>query len=132
MELVLLATGHPQPVTTLAMPSKKELLKSTYEVGILLLVAKLLTLIQGLGEAIRGNVNTFADSITGTDETKSRNVTAKGMDEINTGKYHGTGAGVTPKDTNAERLNRDLQGEGGHIGTGQSTYNTTTRSDYVA
>jgi hypothetical protein len=80
---------------------------------------------KGLGEAIRGNINTFADSITGTDETKSRNVTEKGMDEINTGKYHGTGAGVTPHDTKAERLNRDLQGEGGHIGTGQPMYHTT-------
>jgi hypothetical protein len=91
----------------------------------------MLTLVKGLGEAIRGNINTFADSLTNTNETKSRNVTEKGMDEINTGKYHGTGAGVTPSDTKAERLNRDLQGEGGHIGTGQSTYHNTG-SDHVA
>lgn len=47
------------------------------------------------------------------------------MEEIRTGKYQGTGAGVTPADTDAERVNRDVQGEGGHVGTGQSTYNTT-------
>ena len=35
-----------------------------------------------------------------------------------TGHYHGTGAGVTPHDTNRERLNRDLQGEHGGVGTG--------------
>lgn len=88
---------------------------------------------KGLGEAIRGNFNTFADSAVGTDSTKSRNVTERGMEEINTGKYQGTGAGVTPADTKAERVNRDLQGEGGHVGTGQSTYNTTgtTGSDRV-
>ncbi|TID25244.1 hypothetical protein E6O75_ATG04449 [Venturia nashicola] len=81
--------------------------------------------IHGLGEAIRGNINTFADSAVGTDSTKSRNVTERGMEEINTGKYQGTGAGVTPVDTKAERVNRDLQGEGGHVGTGQSAYTTT-------
>jgi len=84
-----------------------------------------LTKFHGVGEAIRGNINTFADSVTGTDESKSRNVTDKGLDEIETGRYHGTGAGVTPHDTKTERLNRDIQGEGGHVGTGQSTYHTT-------
>ncbi|KAE9975320.1 hypothetical protein EG327_008497 [Venturia inaequalis] len=59
--------------------------------------------IHGFGEAIRGNFNTFADSAVGTDSTKSRNVTERGMEEINTGKYQGTGAGVTPVDTKAER-----------------------------
>jgi len=84
--------------------------------------------LHGAGEMIRGNINTFADSVTNTDESKSRNVTEKGLNEMETGHYHGTGAGVTPKDTTTERLNRDIQGEGGHIGTGQTTYGTERRA----
>jgi len=70
-----------------------------------------ITKIHGIGEAIRGNINTFADSITNTDETKSRSVTQKGTEEIQTGKYQGTGAGVTPADTAAETANKNVQGE---------------------
>lgn len=75
------------------------------------------TKIHGLGEAIRGNINSFADSATNTDSTKSSNVAARGIDEIETGKYQGTGAGVTPHDTKAEHLNRNVQGEGVGVGT---------------
>merc|ERR1711981_942256 len=49
--------------------------------------------IHGLGEAIRGNINEFADNATGSDPTKSRNIAARGVDEVETGKYAGTGAG---------------------------------------
>ncbi|KAF2674132.1 hypothetical protein BT63DRAFT_3081 [Microthyrium microscopicum] len=85
-----------------------------------------LTKIHGLGEAIRGNVNTFADDVTHTDDTKSRAVTDRGMNELDTGHYQGhgefPGAGVTPADTASERARRDVQGEGGHVGTGDATY----------
>lgn len=79
------------------------------------------TKIHGIGEAIRGNINSFADSITNTDGTKSRNATQRGMEEIQTGKYQGTGAGVTPADTSAERVNRDVQGEPQAHGVGSET-----------
>jgi hypothetical protein len=75
-----------------------------------------------MGETIRGSINSFADNITGTDGSKSEAVTAKGVDEMETGRYHGTDAGVTPHDTTRDRLNRDVQGEGGHVGTGNATY----------
>jgi len=81
-----------------------------------------ITKVHGLGETLRGNINAFADNVTNTDDTKSRNVAERGMQEVNTGVYRGTGAGVTPHDTAAERVNRDAQGEGGHIGTGHGTY----------
>lgn len=77
-----------------------------------------ITKIHGIGEAIRGNINTFADSIAKTDETKSRNVTERGLDEINTGKYQGTGADVTPVDTQVETARRDVQGETATHGIG--------------
>jgi len=67
--------------------------------------------VHGAGEAIRGNINTFADSVAGTDSTKDRNVAARGEAEMDTGRYAGTGAGVTPKDTGREKINRALQGE---------------------
>lgn len=35
---------------------------------------------------------------------------------MHTGNYHGTGAGVTPADTPAEKVNRAAQGEGSHFG----------------
>jgi len=84
--------------------------------------------IHGLGEAIRGNINEFADNATGSDPTKSRNIAARGVDEVETGKYAGTGAGVTPHDTDRERLNRNLQGEGNTFthGTTGMTGATTT------
>jgi len=74
-------------------------------------IKKGITKIHGIGEAIRGNVNTFADSITNTDETKSRTVTQKGMEEIQTGTHQSTGAGVTPADTSAERIDQNAQDE---------------------
>lgn len=77
-----------------------------------------ITKIHGIGEAIRGNINTFADSITNTDETKSRNVTQRGVDELETGKYQGPGAGVTPADTQTESARRDGQGEPATHGIG--------------
>jgi len=66
----------------------------------------------GVGEAIRGNINTFADSATNTDSSKDRAIADRGEQEFATGKYHGTGAGVTPNDTATERVNREVQGEG--------------------
>jgi hypothetical protein len=56
-------------------------------------------------------VNAFADNVTNTDSSKSNNVAARGTDEMRTGVYQGTGAGVTPKDTPAETVNRAAQGE---------------------
>jgi hypothetical protein len=85
-----------------------------------------LHILQGIGEAIRGNINTFADSATGTDSTKSRTVAERGEQEFETGKYAGTGAGVTPHDTERERLNRDIQGEGNTFAHGTTTGSTTT------
>lgn len=87
---------------------------------------------QGIGEALRGNINAFADNATGTDDTKSRNVAERGEQEFASGKYAGTGAGVTPHDTERERVNRGLQGENtafahGH-GQGTSTANSANSS----
>ncbi|KAI9660059.1 MAG: hypothetical protein M1821_001411 [Bathelium mastoideum] len=68
----------------------------------------------GAGEAIRGNFNQLADSLLGgnkTGEDKNRNIAERGEREIKTGHYEGTGAGVTPADTDAERVNREAQGE---------------------
>jgi hypothetical protein len=81
---------------------------------------------QGIGEAIRGNINAFADSATGTDSTKSRNVAERGELEFETGKYAGTGAGVTPHDTDRERVNRNLQGEGAAFSHPTTTGASTT------
>jgi hypothetical protein len=68
-------------------------------------------LLQGLGDAIRGNVNTLADSAVHTDSSKSRAVAERGEEEFKSGHYVGTGAGVTPADTDRERVNREVQGE---------------------
>lgn len=65
----------------------------------------------GVGEAIRGTINTAADSALGDDTSKNQAVADRGVDEINSGRYHGTGAGVTPADTATERHNRTAQGE---------------------
>jgi hypothetical protein len=48
---------------------------------------------QGLGEVIRGDINTFADSVTGTDKPGSKNhaVAQRGVDEFDTGKFHHSG-----------------------------------------
>jgi len=82
--------------------------------------------IHGIGEALRGNINTFADSATGTDSSKSRAVAERGEQEFATGQYAGTGAGVTPHDTGRERLNRDIQGEGNTFTHGDPTTAGTT------
>jgi hypothetical protein len=68
---------------------------------------------QGTGEAIRGNVNAAVDSATGDHAAAARNqnVASRGVDEMEHGHYHGTGAGVTPVDTGRERVNRAAQGE---------------------
>lgn len=68
---------------------------------------------QGTGEAIRGNFNAAVDSATGDHESAQRqqNIASRGVDEFETGNYHGTGAGVTPIDTDRERINRAAQGE---------------------
>lgn len=67
----------------------------------------------GAGEAIRGQINTMADTALGDRDAAAKNqaITDRGVDEISTGRYHGTGAGVTPADTAAERHNRAAQGE---------------------
>ncbi|KAL1636589.1 hypothetical protein SLS56_001174 [Neofusicoccum ribis] len=69
--------------------------------------------VHGVGEAIRGTINTAADSAMGSKSGVAKNqaITDRGIDEIQTGRYHGTGAGVTPADTAAERHNRAAQGE---------------------
>ena len=66
--------------------------------------------IQGAGEAIRGNVNTFADNVTNTSDGRSEATAQRGEDEMKTGIYQSThaGAGVTPKDTAGEKLNRQI------------------------
>ncbi|KAF2814201.1 uncharacterized protein BDZ99DRAFT_371606, partial [Mytilinidion resinicola] len=70
-------------------------------------------IVHGAGEAIRGNINAFADSAVGSREgmAKDQNIVDRGVHEMNTGHYHGTGAGVTPVDTDRERQNRVAQGE---------------------
>ncbi|KAF4546655.1 Period circadian protein [Lasiodiplodia theobromae] len=85
--------------------------------------------VHGLGETIRGTINTAADSAVGSDPSKNQAIRDRGVDEINTGRYHGTGAGVTPADTAAERHNRAAQGEypsTTSTGLGSSTHNPTT------
>lgn len=90
----------------------------------------------GVGEAIRGTINTAADSALGSDTSKNQAIADRGIDEVNTGRYHGTGAGVTPADTHAERHNRAAQGEypsntAGTTGLGSSgpaSLGTTTGS----
>lgn len=74
---------------------------------------------QGTGEAIRGNVNAAVDSATGNPESAQRqqNIATRGIDEFEHGHYHGTGAGVTPKDTDRERVNRYAQGESATLGS---------------
>lgn len=74
--------------------------------------------LQGAGEAIRGTANSFADEVTNkgtaTDaaaQTKNQNIAERGVDEMEHGHYHGTGAGVTPADTSREKVNRTIQGE---------------------
>ncbi|KAK3060887.1 hypothetical protein LTS18_007479 [Coniosporium uncinatum] len=80
--------------------------------------------IHGMGEALRGNINTFADSATSTDSTRSERVASRGQEEMDTGKYQGTGAGVTPRDTGAERAERAVQGEGSGIARGSEARGT--------
>ncbi|KAL1610334.1 hypothetical protein SLS60_002000 [Paraconiothyrium brasiliense] len=74
---------------------------------------------QGTGEAIRGNFNAAVDSATGDREAAQRqqNIASRGMDEFEKGHYHGTGAGVTPVDTDRERVNRAAQGESVTVGS---------------
>ncbi|KAJ4304947.1 hypothetical protein N0V90_000475 [Kalmusia sp. IMI 367209] len=76
-------------------------------------------IVQGTGEAIRGNFNAAVDSATGDHEAAQRqqNIAARGVDEFEHGHYHGTGAGVTPKDTDRERVNRAVQGESATVGS---------------
>lgn len=81
--------------------------------------------VHGIGEALRGNINTFADSATNTDSTKSRAVAERGEQEFASGHYQGTGAGVTPADTAGERVNRAAQGEG-------STFDHTRQSNVAS
>lgn len=59
------------------------------------------------------------DSATGDHDAAARNqnIAIKGVDEIEHGHYHGTGAGVTPADTGRERVNRAVQGEASHVGS---------------
>ncbi|KAL5379663.1 hypothetical protein DPSP01_008360 [Paraphaeosphaeria sporulosa] len=76
-------------------------------------------MVHGTGEAIRGNVNAAVDSATGDHESAQRqqNIAVRGVDEFEHGHYHGTGAGVTPKDTDRERVNRYAQGESATLGS---------------
>jgi len=81
---------------------------------------KLTKIAQGVGEAIRGNINTFADDVTNTDDTRSKAVTDRGINEMRTGQNQGAHvAGVTPKDTPAEIQRR--QDETGNIGLSGET-----------
>ncbi|KAF9740266.1 hypothetical protein PMIN06_010411 [Paraphaeosphaeria minitans] len=82
-------------------------------------VKKGVGMVHGTGEAIRGNVNAAVDSATGDRESAHRqqNIAARGVDEFEHGHYHGTGAGVTPKDTDRERVNRYAQGESATLGS---------------
>ncbi|KAJ4349828.1 uncharacterized protein N0V89_008447 [Didymosphaeria variabile] len=75
--------------------------------------------IHGTGEAIRGNFNAAVDSATGDRESAQRqqNIASRGVEEFETGHYHGTGAGVTPVDTDRERINRAAQGESATVGS---------------
>ena len=58
--------------------------------------------------------------MTNTDESRSRNVTEQGINEMSTGRSQGAGvAGVTPKDTTAEIQQR--QDESGNIGVNGET-----------
>lgn len=97
------------------MPLGKELVKFTY-VSALPFAAPRLIMPQGAGEVLRGEVNAAADNATGTSTGKNEAIVARGVDEMNHGHYHGTGAGVTPHDTEREKANRAVQGE--YPGTG--------------
>ncbi|KAF1987159.1 hypothetical protein K402DRAFT_392859 [Aulographum hederae CBS 113979] len=72
----------------------------------------------GAGEAIRGNFNTFADSVTNTDSSRSKAVTNAGMNEVHTGEpmplTGNKGAGVTPADHDATRAGREGKVDIGH------------------
>lgn len=82
-------------------------------------------LYQGTGEALRGNFNAAVDGIAGDRAGVQKNeaIAARGTDEMDHGYHHdrGTGAGVTPVDTTAERHHRNAQGEFTH-GTGSTNY----------
>ncbi|KAF2084984.1 hypothetical protein K490DRAFT_75467 [Saccharata proteae CBS 121410] len=56
-------------------------------------IKKAFASVHGAGEALRGNINTFADSAVGTHDAKNERIAERGVDEIQTGKYQGTGAG---------------------------------------
>ncbi|KIW08261.1 uncharacterized protein PV09_01185 [Verruconis gallopava] len=62
--------------------------------------------IHGVGEALRGNINMFADSATNTDSTKSREVAERGEQEFRTGKFMEPSAGLTPRDAE-----KNIEGE---------------------
>ena len=74
---------------------------------------------QGTGEAIRGNFNAAVDSATGDRASAQRqqNIASRGVDEFENGHYHGTGVGLTPVDTDRERVNRAAQGESATVGS---------------
>jgi len=89
-------------------------------------------IVHGAGEAIRGNINAFADSVVGSKDgmAKDEAIVDRGVDEMNTGHYHGTGAGVTPADTTQERQNRVAQGEYDNGANVYSGTTTTTRGPH--
>ncbi|KAF2797388.1 hypothetical protein K505DRAFT_298410 [Melanomma pulvis-pyrius CBS 109.77] len=88
-------------------------------------VRKGVGLVHGTGEAIRGNVNAAVDTAAGDRNSAAKNegIASRGVDEMEHGHYHGTGAGVTPVDTARERQNRAAQGEySNHTHTGPTNY----------
>ncbi|KAF1978607.1 hypothetical protein BU23DRAFT_228826 [Bimuria novae-zelandiae CBS 107.79] len=82
-------------------------------------IKKGISRVHGTGEAIRGNFNAAVDSATGDREAAERqqNIASRGVDEFETGHYHGAGAGVTPVDTDRERVNRAVHGESATVGS---------------
>ena len=87
--------------------------------------------LQGLGEVLRGNVNTFADSVTGTDESKSLGVTQKGEQEFGTGKLQHSNQ--APVADNSVGLGQQTTAPVGHADdAGRLGQQTTTTGAGVA
>ncbi|ORY14259.1 hypothetical protein BCR34DRAFT_585876 [Clohesyomyces aquaticus] len=96
-------------------------------------VRKGVGLVHGAGEAIRGNINAAVDSAAGDRQgtVKNEAIASRGVDEMEHGHYHSTGAGVTPVDTDQERQKRTAQGVDPSIGSDHSHHITMCRKDFI-
>lgn len=85
----------------------------------------MLTPLQGTGEAIRGEFNAAIDKAAGDQSgvVHNKEIANKGVNEWDTG-YRGHNAGVTPVDTEAERMN--TTGPTGATSTNYGPHSTNT------